>query len=39
MKEDNEEKKFEKKVYEKPELIRHGKLREVVAGVTIIETE
>jgi|MTBAKSStandDraft_2_1061841.scaffolds.fasta_scaffold820887_1 hypothetical protein len=35
MKEDNKEKKFEKKVYEKPELIRHGKLTELVAGFVL----
>jgi len=33
MKKNHEEKKVEKKLYEKPGLTRHGKLNDVVAGV------
>ncbi len=32
MKEKHEEKKVEKKIYEKPDLKRHGKLTDMVAG-------
>lgn len=37
MKKSHEEKRVEKKVYEKPELTRHGKLADIVAGLPTID--